>query len=350
MLDATIKHPLDWLIPHGIIVPVPDEWREWGKRLQRLRVGRGWSQRELAERVGTSRNTINRWEIGNRHPSVTMLERLTQALKVGIAALLPRDATAPAYRLKFDVRLLFPDGQAFSGPLIRLMMATDDARHLQRLLIKVRETQGATASDKAIINGELGHLFRLLCLPLFEAIDAFETLDKKCSGLLDAAAHDVRAKAALEHLRRECPAILHRKGKRAFIDVVRNFVAAHYNEQKLIKVLGKHARAGHLEGTLIMTPHQGLGRYTLMDHLALFLMADEMGGGIENFMKNYMQHIGEAIELVGALGDVVDYLVGHILIQPGQKIEQEKDIITVDPLIVRAKREVDKQRRQQERR
>ncbi len=329
---------------------MPDEWREWGQRLRRVREERGWSQQELAKRVGTTRNTINRWEIGNRHPSVTMLERLAQAFKIGIAALLPKDATAPAYRFKFDVRLLFPAGKDFSGPLIRLMMATDDARHLQRLLIKVRETDGATPSDKAIINGELGHLFRLLCLPLFEAIAAFENLDKKCSGLLEAAAHDARAKGALEHLRRECPAIRHRKGKRAFIDVVRNFVAAHYNEQKLVKALGKHARAGHLEGTLIMTPHQGLGRYTVMDHLTLFLMADEMEGGIEAFMKNYMQHIGEAIELVGALGDVVDYLVGHILIQPGQNIEQEKDSITIDPLIVRAKREVDEQRRLQEQR
>ena len=139
------------MIPLGIIWPVPDEWRKWGQRLHRLREERGWSQRELAKRVGTTRNTINRWEIGNRHPSVTMLERLAQAFKIGIAALLPKDATAPAYRIKFDVRLLFPDGKDFSGPLIRLMMATDDARHLQRLLIKVRETDGATPSDKAII-------------------------------------------------------------------------------------------------------------------------------------------------------------------------------------------------------
>ncbi len=327
---------------------VSDDWRGWGRRLRRLRIQRGWSQRELAEKVGTSRNTINRWEIGNRHPSVTMLDRLTQALKVGIAALLPKDATAPAYRFTFDVRFLFPDGQAFSAPLIRLMMATDDARHLQKLLIKVRQTDGATTSDKAIVNGEIGHLFRLLCVPLFEAMDALETLDSKCPGLLDAAATDARAKDALQHVRREWPIILHRKGKRSFIDVVRNFVGAHYNEQKLWKALDKHARAGHLDGTLLMTPFQGLGRYTVTDQLALFLMADEMGGGIEEFQKKFMQHIGETIELVGHLGDVVDYLVGYIVIQPNQKIERESDTITIDPLIVRAKRDVDKERKRKE--
>jgi len=111
--------------------------------------------------------------------------------------------------------------------------------------------------------------------------------------------------------------------------------------------VGKHARAGHPEGTLIMTPHQGLGRYTVMDHLATFLLADETGGGIESFMKSYMHHIGETIDIVGALGDVADYLVGHILTQPGHKIEREDDIITIDPLIVRAKRAVERQRRQQ---
>ncbi len=134
-----------------------------------------------------------------------MLERLAQAFKVAIGALLPSDATAPAYRFKFDVRLLFPEREAFSGPLIRLLMATDDARHLQRLLIKVRVTNGATPSDKSIINGELGHLFRLLCVPLFEALYALEALDKKCSGLLDAAAHDARGKASLEHVGAPAP-------------------------------------------------------------------------------------------------------------------------------------------------
>lgn len=258
---------------------------------------------------------------------------------------LNKDATVRAYRLKFDVTLLFPGGQDFSGPLIRLMMATDDARHLHRLLIKVREAEGATTSDRAVTNGELGHLFRLLCVPLFEASDAFQELDKKCSPLLDAAATDARARAALAHLRRECSAIVQRRGKRAFIDVVRNFVAAHYNEQKLRRTLYKHARAGHLEGVLIMTRHQGLGRYAVMDYLVAFLLADEMGGGIEAFLKNYQQHIGEAIELVGALGDMVEYLIAHVLIGSNQRIEREADTITIDPLIVRAKRTVDRQRR-----
>src|SRR3989442_11378505 len=227
------------MIPSGIICSMPEEWRGWAKRVRRLRRARGWSQRELAERAGTSRNTINRWEIENRHPSVKMLERLANAFKVAVAALLPKDTTAAAYRFKFDVRILFPDGQDFTEPLLGLMMATEDARHLQRLLIKVRETEGATVSDREIVNGEIGHLFRLLCVPLFEAMKTLEGFDKKCSGLLDAAATDARAKEALQHVRRQCPVILHRKGRRAFIDVVRNLLSAHYIGPKLRKALDK---------------------------------------------------------------------------------------------------------------
>ncbi len=276
-----------------------------------------------------------------------MLERLANAFSVTVAALLPKDATAPAYRLKFDVRLLFPDGQDFTEPLLGLMMATEDARHLQRLLIKVRETEGATVSDREVVNGEIGHLFRLLCVPLFEAMEAFETLETKCSGLLDATATDARAQEALQHMRRECPVILHRRGRRAFIDVVRNLLAAHYIGPKLRKALDKHARVGHLEGTLLLTRFQGLGRYTVMDRLALFLMADEMGGDISEFPQTFMQEVGKAIDLVGALGDVVDYLLAHILGRPNQKIERERDFITIDPLIVRATRAVDRERRRQ---
>ncbi len=64
------------------------DWRRWGMRLKKLREVRGWTQKSLAEKVGVSRNTIARLEVGNRRPSLQLLERLAKALKVKVGDLL----------------------------------------------------------------------------------------------------------------------------------------------------------------------------------------------------------------------------------------------------------------------
>jgi putative transcriptional regulator len=64
------------------------DWDRWGKRLRSLRRDREWSQSELAEKVGVSRNTINRLEIRNRKPSVELLERLAGVLGLSLPELL----------------------------------------------------------------------------------------------------------------------------------------------------------------------------------------------------------------------------------------------------------------------
>lgn len=53
-----------------------------GERLKELREKRGWTQQELATKVGASRNTINRLEIGNRTPSLALLICLAEVLGV----------------------------------------------------------------------------------------------------------------------------------------------------------------------------------------------------------------------------------------------------------------------------
>ncbi len=67
---------------------MPRDWRKRGMRLQRLRKNRGWTQQILAEKVGVSRVTVARIEIGNRKPSLELLERLAKALKVKAGDLL----------------------------------------------------------------------------------------------------------------------------------------------------------------------------------------------------------------------------------------------------------------------
>lgn len=340
-----------------------------GRRIRTLRKTKGVSQYAVAKEAELSREYVRQLEAGRYDPTVGTLTRLAGALGVPLMELLelrehdgepvqeqcgraagPASATAPASRLKFGVRLLFPRGEAFSVPLARLMMATNDARHLQKLLIMARErVVEANEIESAILNGELNHLFRLMCGHLWEAAKVFNGLDRKGGGVLDTAMTDARAKEALARVRAAYSPRERGKGKRSFIDVVRNFVAFHYNEQKLGKALEKHERAGQLEGTLILSPFSGLGRYTVTDNLATLLMADEVGGTFEEFSRKFGENVGDAIRLAGDLGDVVDYLIAHILSAHTDKIERRDRTITIDPLIARAREEVEKARKARDR-
>jgi HTH-type transcriptional regulator / antitoxin HipB len=58
------------------------------KRLRERREKRGWSQRELAEASGVSREYIARIELGQHDPTLSTLEKLAQALGMKVAKLI----------------------------------------------------------------------------------------------------------------------------------------------------------------------------------------------------------------------------------------------------------------------
>lgn len=58
----------------------------------RLRLQRGWSQRELAERVGTRQSGISRLERATVKPSLAFLERVAAALNARVEVhLIPKE-------------------------------------------------------------------------------------------------------------------------------------------------------------------------------------------------------------------------------------------------------------------
>jgi putative transcriptional regulator len=65
-----------------------------GNQLRRARAERGWTQAELAERVGVSRKTINTVENGVFIPSTTLALKLARAMETTVEALfqLPPEA------------------------------------------------------------------------------------------------------------------------------------------------------------------------------------------------------------------------------------------------------------------
>ena len=70
---------------------MPIDWDRFGAELKRWRERRGMTQDLLAAKVGVRWNTIARLEIGNRRPSLDMLERVAKVLQCRIRDLLPEE-------------------------------------------------------------------------------------------------------------------------------------------------------------------------------------------------------------------------------------------------------------------
>lgn len=251
-------------------------------------------------------------------------------------------ATARAMRVRFDPRKVFPLDDPMTVPLLRLMLATDDVRHLQKLIIRSSEgVNEDNKSERAIREGEQGHLFRLICGHLYEAGDAFRALDgnRKFSARLDAAvANTDHGELALAFVREAYrpldPNIPDDKGGLAysFLYHMRHFIGFHYKDEKLREAFVHHQHSEVFEGSIVLAEWTGLGRYTLTDLLAKLVIADAVGGDVKRVITEFPDRMRDAIKLAGNLGLVTDYLVGHMFKQnPAAPLEREDDLISIHP-------------------
>ena len=59
-----------------------------GERIEELRLASGWSQVELAKRLGVVKQTVSNWENDNIQPSIEMLVRIAKVFRVSTDYLL----------------------------------------------------------------------------------------------------------------------------------------------------------------------------------------------------------------------------------------------------------------------
>ncbi len=85
------------------------------QRIGELRAARGWSQVELAKRLGVVKQTVSNWENGNIQPSIEMLVRLAKLFGVstdyllGLEALPRLDVTGLPETVTAHLSLLIED-------------------------------------------------------------------------------------------------------------------------------------------------------------------------------------------------------------------------------------------------
>ena len=61
---------------------------ETGRRIQQLRKSRGWTQRELAEKLNVTDRAVSKWERGLNFPDMAILEPLARALDSTVVEIL----------------------------------------------------------------------------------------------------------------------------------------------------------------------------------------------------------------------------------------------------------------------
>ena len=59
-----------------------------GSNVKRLRLEKGWSQEDFADRADIHRTYVSDIERANRNPTITIVEKLAKALKVSASALI----------------------------------------------------------------------------------------------------------------------------------------------------------------------------------------------------------------------------------------------------------------------
>lgn len=64
-------------------------------RIALLRASKGWSQAELARRIGVSASAVGMYEQGRREPSLNLVVRLAQELGATTDYLLMGDSSCP---------------------------------------------------------------------------------------------------------------------------------------------------------------------------------------------------------------------------------------------------------------
>ena len=79
---------------------------DFGPRLKALRIERGWTQGELAEKIGGTLRAINYYETGDKYPPANVVADLAEAFGLSMEALMGRAELSRVKRHRDEPDLL----------------------------------------------------------------------------------------------------------------------------------------------------------------------------------------------------------------------------------------------------
>jgi len=204
----------------------------------------------------------------------------------------------------FKLREVFPISSPASVPFLRLIAATNDVRHLQKLVLSYSAKNPANDVESLVREGENTYLIRMLCGHLYEAGNALHHLDGQCKKQVDELIkHDPEAVKLIKKLR-HIYSDNSDGGLWKGLDKMRNQVSFHYPETAFAESLKDHPD----DAKFALVQYSGMGRYSATDTIMKTIAIRALGGSREDFQNK----VGEAISLAGLLAQTVDLLIGAL--------------------------------------
>ena len=105
-----------------------------GQKLQALRVQRGMTQEQLAERLYVSRELVSKWELGQRRPDIRLLREMASLFSVEIDDLMDTEPVSDELFscLPPDPRISTEQFRALLGPFLDTVSERDRGVFLRR--------------------------------------------------------------------------------------------------------------------------------------------------------------------------------------------------------------------------
>ena len=103
----------------------------FGDKVKQLRKQKGYSQKELADRVGVDDRTIRNWEKGGTNPGIEESGKLARILECDISYLIDdpdkQNIEKQVEKIKHDITTMFSGGEMAEEDMDTLMFAIQDA-------------------------------------------------------------------------------------------------------------------------------------------------------------------------------------------------------------------------------
>lgn len=114
---------------------------EFAERLKDLRIKRGYSQYDLAKRLGVSKSTISMMEIGSRQPSIEMMEALCDFFNVSMDYLRGKEDVSFYYFTpeQSDLLMKLSADEDLYALVAKIVNGSDEQRERIKQMLKLME-------------------------------------------------------------------------------------------------------------------------------------------------------------------------------------------------------------------